>query len=156
MAKKGVKPRLIKWILLLQEFDLEIKDKKGAKNVLVDHLSWLDNSKMEVIEESSIREEFQDRAVKQVATHRADPFNRKIFRVMALIFLARLNSGFFGSDKASSRPDWTSLQLTRWPEFLFFLAFSFLLIMKNTFNFNTNQEFFYKFFNEFLLFPFLY
>ena len=28
MAKKEAKPRLIRWVLLLQEFDLEIKDKK--------------------------------------------------------------------------------------------------------------------------------
>ncbi|XP_024011402.1 uncharacterized protein LOC112086662 [Eutrema salsugineum] len=28
MSKKDVKPRLIRWILLLQEFDIEIKDRK--------------------------------------------------------------------------------------------------------------------------------
>ena len=28
MAKKNAKPRLIRWILLLQEFDVEIRDKK--------------------------------------------------------------------------------------------------------------------------------
>ena len=41
LTKKNAKARLIRWVLLLQEFNPQIKDKKGVENVVVDHLSRL-------------------------------------------------------------------------------------------------------------------
>ena len=43
MEKKDAKPRLIRWVLLLQEFDLHITGRKGAENPVADNLSRLEN-----------------------------------------------------------------------------------------------------------------
>ncbi|XP_070039212.1 uncharacterized protein [Nicotiana tomentosiformis] len=42
MSKKDSKARLMRWVLLLQEFDLEIIDLKGSENQVADHLSCLE------------------------------------------------------------------------------------------------------------------
>ncbi|KAL6335115.1 hypothetical protein AAG906_027175 [Vitis piasezkii] len=41
LTKQDAKARLIRWIILLQEFNLQIRDKKGVENVVADHLSRL-------------------------------------------------------------------------------------------------------------------
>ena len=43
MENKDTKPRLIRWVLLLQEFDLHITDRKGAGNPVADNLSRFEN-----------------------------------------------------------------------------------------------------------------
>nr|GEX00019.1 reverse transcriptase domain-containing protein [Tanacetum cinerariifolium] len=58
LSKQDAKPRLIRWALLLQEFDIIIRDKKGMKNLMADHLSRLDNPHKDVFENKDINENF--------------------------------------------------------------------------------------------------
>ncbi|GJX14152.1 reverse transcriptase domain-containing protein [Tanacetum coccineum] len=58
LAKQDAKPRLLRWILLLQEFDVIIRDKKGAENLAADHLSRLENPHQDVLENKEITKTF--------------------------------------------------------------------------------------------------
>ncbi|GJZ93527.1 reverse transcriptase domain-containing protein [Tanacetum coccineum] len=58
LAKQDAKPRLLRWILLLQEFDVIIHDKKGAENVAADHLSRLENPHQNDPEKKEITKTF--------------------------------------------------------------------------------------------------
>ena len=66
MSKREAKPRLIRWVLILQEFDLEIKDKKGCDNVIADHLSRVEQNEMER-EEAELTENFPDEQLFKVS-----------------------------------------------------------------------------------------
>nr|GEW93018.1 reverse transcriptase domain-containing protein [Tanacetum cinerariifolium] len=59
LSKQDAKPRLIRWVLLLQEFDIIICDKKGTENFTADHLSRLENPYKDVFENKDINEHFR-------------------------------------------------------------------------------------------------
>ena len=70
MTKKDAKPQLIRWVLLLQEFDVEIKDKKGTENLVADHLSRLEGAR----DDFPMNDEFPDEKLFSIEDKRAVPW----------------------------------------------------------------------------------
>ena len=68
LSKKNTKPRLIRWILLLQEFDLKIRDKKGSENVVADHISRILVEHTIGIDE--VKEKFSDEQLFAISSSR--------------------------------------------------------------------------------------
>nr|GEW06678.1 reverse transcriptase domain-containing protein [Tanacetum cinerariifolium] len=58
LGKQDAKPRLLRWVLLLQEFDIIVRDKKKTKNLAADHLSRLENPHKDVFKNNDINENF--------------------------------------------------------------------------------------------------
>ena len=71
VSKNDSKPRLIHWVLLLQEFELEIKDRKCTDNQVADHLSRLENPESTSHDKTLINESFPDEQLFAVPGGRA-------------------------------------------------------------------------------------
>ncbi|GJW25305.1 reverse transcriptase domain-containing protein [Tanacetum coccineum] len=67
--KKDAKARLLRWILLLQEFDFSVIDTKGAENYAADHLSRLENPYENVFDPKEINETFPLETLNMVTSH---------------------------------------------------------------------------------------
>ena len=65
--KKDSKPKLIRWILLVHEFDLEIYDKKGLENQVVDHLFML-NREHHIDDKIQIYDSFPDERLASITS----------------------------------------------------------------------------------------
>nr|GEZ96580.1 hypothetical protein [Tanacetum cinerariifolium] len=66
-AKKDAKARLLRWILLLQEFDFKVINTRGAENYAADHLSCLENPYENIFDPKEINETFPLESLNKVA-----------------------------------------------------------------------------------------
>ncbi|GJS00854.1 reverse transcriptase domain-containing protein [Tanacetum coccineum] len=71
-AKKDAKERLLRWVLLLQEFNFKVIDTKGAENYAADHLSRLENPYENIFDPKEINETFPLETLNMV-TSRGEP-----------------------------------------------------------------------------------
>nr|GEY55400.1 reverse transcriptase domain-containing protein [Tanacetum cinerariifolium] len=67
--KQDAKPRLLRWVLLLQEFHIIVRDKKGTENLAADHLSRLENPYQSVLDKKEINETFPLEKLNVVSFH---------------------------------------------------------------------------------------
>nr|GEY31315.1 reverse transcriptase domain-containing protein [Tanacetum cinerariifolium] len=67
-AKKDLEARLLRWVLLLQEFTFKVVDTKGAENLAADHLSRLENPHQNVLDPKEINESFPLETLNLVST----------------------------------------------------------------------------------------
>nr|GEZ19066.1 reverse transcriptase domain-containing protein [Tanacetum cinerariifolium] len=79
-AKKDVKVRLLRWILLLQEFDFKVIDTRGAENYAADHLSRLENPYEKVFDPKEINETFSLKSLNKIAHQ--DPTGKKAIDIL--------------------------------------------------------------------------
>nr|GEY36292.1 reverse transcriptase domain-containing protein [Tanacetum cinerariifolium] len=81
-SKKDAKARLLRWILLLQEFDFKVVDTKGAENYAADHLSHLENLYENVFYPKEINEFFPLETISKLAHHDQSTLWPKSFDIL--------------------------------------------------------------------------
>nr|GEX12432.1 reverse transcriptase domain-containing protein [Tanacetum cinerariifolium] len=81
-AKNDSKARLLRWILLLQEFKFKVIDTKGAKNLAVDHLSRLENPHKNVLDPKEINETFPLETLNMVSFRARKPLTFSKLAIM--------------------------------------------------------------------------
>ncbi|GKA73129.1 reverse transcriptase domain-containing protein [Tanacetum coccineum] len=101
-AKKDSKVRLLRWVLLLQEFDFNVIDTKGAENLAADHLSRLENPYENVLDPKEVNDKFPLETLHMV-TFRGDsstPWFADYANYQAGNFIVRIQGRRFDAPRA--------------------------------------------------------
>nr|GEU74792.1 hypothetical protein [Tanacetum cinerariifolium] len=89
-AKKDSKARLLRWVLLLQEFTFEVINTKGAENLATDHLSRLENPHQNVLDPKEINESFPLETLNMVSSRgNVIPTEKQILQGCEALLLGR-------------------------------------------------------------------
>nr|GEW94763.1 reverse transcriptase domain-containing protein [Tanacetum cinerariifolium] len=73
-TKQDAKPQLIRWILLLQSFDIEICDKKGSYNLADDHFYWFENPNLGKLIRVDIQDLFLEERLMLISDEKEEPW----------------------------------------------------------------------------------
>nr|GEW12252.1 reverse transcriptase domain-containing protein [Tanacetum cinerariifolium] len=89
-TKKYSKVRLLRWVLLIQEFTFKVVDTKAAENLTADHLSRLENLHQNVLYPKEFNESFPLETLNLVSTHGPFPSSRgNKYILIAVDYLSR-------------------------------------------------------------------
>lgn len=88
-AKKEAKPRLLRWLLLLQKFDVVIKNRKGCENAVADHLSRLETPAEDDDQKIEIKDSFMDEQILVVDQADGTPWYADIVNFLVVNTLPR-------------------------------------------------------------------
>ncbi|GJZ64816.1 reverse transcriptase domain-containing protein [Tanacetum coccineum] len=91
-SKQDAKPRLIRWVLLLQEFSIKIKDKKGTEKLAADHLSRLENPRLEELNEDTIQDNFPDEHLMVIKLKNTETDLCEVFDIWGINFMGPFSS----------------------------------------------------------------
>nr|GEX00213.1 reverse transcriptase domain-containing protein [Tanacetum cinerariifolium] len=78
IKQEDAKARLLRWVLLLQEFDFKVLDTKGAENLAADHLSRLENPHQNVLDPKEINESFPLETLNMISSRGSQTYKTPI------------------------------------------------------------------------------